>query len=719
MNVNPDPSGLELGRQVLARYAFFEQARRSSKHPEDALLPLVLPAIAGRSGDVFNAQVLGDHLKPLLGGALVQSLAESMVAPLVREGYLQRHASTDSGDVYSYTQKANEIPLEQKNREGEIALQELISGLKNYIRVTNPIKQFNESDSELSENLLTWLATKEALQALQFPDLEEDALGSSREILRISPVPKHLRYMFSGFVAWTSRERLGLFKKITILSELALVIDLVSEIRIPTFKQKSANLQIVLDCTPLMELLGMYGDRPQKALDDLMKLCRTKNIGLMTLSHIVDEVKEIAYNVSNDHPNRSVARSGSVEEAMQRYPEIINIVRRVNRAPDAAVRAAGIAIIPYSMTSDIRSKRFFPDNSIDEFARFLRYDPNKPLMARRDAWSLAYAVRKQNGTHTSNAYEARCIILTRSNLLVSRSAEYLKGDDFAFPPYATIPVMALRRFSTMFLVTFGGDESESVIRSDLISGCEDIVRASPLLVSKIRGVLTSLEKLTLEEIDAALHDPTIVAEFAISTGDDVALVNSNNGAALLDIIRNAAQKDAELRHDEAKAANEAIHAVEVAGNLAQIDVQAKEIRKLRRDVEESEIDRRALYGNIEEQRDLAASILARDVSRKAQVLWRMILGLVIAISLALAADMVFQYTGRETVVGVIGSIILALSVGYAFLLPFFPQLEPKRAQQLFIRRAMRSDSILNCDDDMFARVELKLGLRQSLDMLFC
>lgn len=349
MSARINQSGLEFGRQVLARYAFFEQARRSSNHPEDALLPLVLPTIAGKAGDVFSAQVLGDQLKPLFGQALVQSLAESMVGPLLREGYLKKEVSTDEGDVYSYTHKTNEIQLEKTKREGEAALGELILGLKDYIKATDPIKEYNESDRELSENLITWLATKEALDALDSPDPDRISSERSREILRISPVPKHLRYMFSGFVGWTARERRGLFDKVATLSELALVIDLVSEIRIPTYKQKTANLQIILDCAPLMELLGMYGDRPSKALSDLMKLCKSKNIGLMTLSHIVDEVKEIAYNVSNDHPHIGNARPNSVEEAIQRHADIINVVRRVNRAPDAAVRAAGITILPYSM----------------------------------------------------------------------------------------------------------------------------------------------------------------------------------------------------------------------------------------------------------------------------------------------------------------------------------------------------------------------------------
>ena len=143
MSARINQSGLEFGRQVLARYAFFEQARRSSNHPEDALLPLVLPTIAGKAGDVFSAQVLGDQLKPLFGHALVQSLAESMVRPLLREGYLKKEVSTDEGDVYSYTHKTNEIQLEKTKREGEAALGELILGRKDYIRATDPIKEYN------------------------------------------------------------------------------------------------------------------------------------------------------------------------------------------------------------------------------------------------------------------------------------------------------------------------------------------------------------------------------------------------------------------------------------------------------------------------------------------------------------------------------------------------------------------------------------------------
>lgn len=332
------------------------------------------------------------------------------------------------------------------------------------------------------------------------------------------------------------------------------------------------------------------------------------------------------------------------------------------------------------------------------------------MMAKRDAWSLAYAVRKQNGTHTSNAYEAKSIILTRSNLFISRASDFLRGDDFAYPPYATIPVMQLRRFSTMFLVTFGGDESESVIRSDLVSGCEDILRASPQLVNKIRSVLTSLEQLTHEEIDAALHDPTIVAEFAMSTGDDVALVSSDNGAALLEIIKNATQKDAELRYEEERKASAALHSVEIGDYAGRIDKQANRIDDLENGIAERDADKVALAASVLAQRDFTASVLARDITRRAQLFWKMILGLVIVISVLLGADVIWKYTGLNSTFGIVGAVVLAICLSYSFLLPFFPRLEPNRARIWFVQRALDAESVINEDADMLSRVRAKLGL---------
>jgi hypothetical protein len=91
-------------RQTLARYAFFEQARQSTTYSgvADALLPLVLPGISGKANTIFSADALSKELAPLFGTDLVINVAESMVEPLARAGYLKSVYSEADGSVYIY-----------------------------------------------------------------------------------------------------------------------------------------------------------------------------------------------------------------------------------------------------------------------------------------------------------------------------------------------------------------------------------------------------------------------------------------------------------------------------------------------------------------------------------------------------------------------------------------------------------------------------------------
>ena len=598
-------------RQTLAAYGFFENARREHKYTEDALVPFILPSIAGKAGEIFSAEQLAKELEPVFGPELVLHLAESLVETLTRGGYLKRGASGPKGSLYLYTDKTSEIPLSASVSRAEEDLGSITSALKSYLNQTTLLKPIDKTDDELANDFADWITTVDS------PSLPGTGALNRKGLSRASSTSQsgfdlshqQLELLFSSFVTWSARERLDLFEKIAVFAEIGLVIDLVSEIRVPTLRHKRVDLSIVIDSTVLLELLGLCGPLLQRSARRLMEMCKKYKIGAYTLTHLVDEVSEICYSVINN-PNGGYA--GSVSDAIRKFPGTVELVRQVYKSPDTCIKAIGITIVTYSNSSNSLSTKNFDANNIAQFCDYLGYDRTKPIMAKRDAWSLAYAVRRQGGIHTSNLYESKCIIITRSPVFAARSRLYLKSEGL-YPGFAVTPVMELRHFSTMFMLAFGTGATENVVRAELVASCDKIVRASPGLTQKIKSVLERINKFSEDQLESVLSNPTMMAEFTLATGNDPAVVTPQNGETLLEVIRSAAVKDERLKFQERENERDAEHHLQLKKSEAATLEAAKTAERAAAEAHLRASEAERLIVELEKQADLNASILAHNV----------------------------------------------------------------------------------------------------------
>jgi hypothetical protein len=268
-----------------------------------------------------------------------------------------------------------------------------------------------------------------------------------------------------------------------------------------------------------------------------------------------------------------------------------------------------------------------------------------PGLALRDAWSLAYAVRRQNGAHTSNLYESKCVILTRSPRFVTTARKFLR-EECGYPSYAVAPVMELRHFSTMFMLSYGVDATRPVIRSELVAECDRVLSISPDLPRRIRHVMSKWEGVPHDKIEAALEDPVLLSELAVATSNDPTVVTASNGAAIFEIFRSAGKKDAEIRHLEEERKLKEIH----QGELEQIRLDADEkqikIENLTVKVVEQSDRSSQLELLLESQSESNADVIAAQIIGRVDIYWRAVTVAVALICLSLMLDMVFHFTER-------------------------------------------------------------------------
>ena len=224
-------------RQALSRYAFFQQARQTSNCPEDALIPLILPALSGKAGEVFVSDELAKQLTPLFGSDLVSDIAASMVEPLARSGYLERVTTIEDGSIYNYSDKVNSIPISASLSSADRDLHDIMMALADFISVTKSLKPITDDPSVLRDKFVDWITTIEASTLLSNDESDNPPYNSKQIDTTVDDtitLPPYSTLVFSSFVRWLYRERYNVFEKVVNFTELGLIIDLVSEIRFPT-----------------------------------------------------------------------------------------------------------------------------------------------------------------------------------------------------------------------------------------------------------------------------------------------------------------------------------------------------------------------------------------------------------------------------------------------------------------------------------------------------
>jgi len=543
-------------RQTLASYAFFEEARRRGQPLQYALLPLILPFIAGKAGSHFSPDSLSREMQQLFGGGFNSYAAESLAPTLERTGYIKREADGASGAVFLYTDKVNDLTVESSALRGEEDVDEIIDVFRDFLDVTKPLVRFSKSNDEWRSLFVQW-ATSVDTNKVNLESWIDGLIASERrESLkltenkepeeRFADIDRHIVVLFASFVKFLSRERRDLFDRVCVLVEIGLIIDLISDLRAPMGgPPKNITLTVVLDGPVLLDAVGLSGEGRRLAASTLIKFCRDNSIKVITLQHCVAEAKEI---VSATLATESSWRGGDFADALRGDPRMEAQARKFASSTDQELKKRNIEILSASQIGSFNAKAAFDDSLEREFAAKLPYqDVNITQRRLRDAKSIAFVMRRRNGRLTSDLFVAGYALVTRSPVLANFASRFVKRKIDDYPDYAVAPAVELRHFSTLFMLAFGSGLGAPVSRGELLSSCERVLRTSPDMVRKVRDTMHQLELFSPEELEALMNDPVAIHEITAVTAGDPAVVGAENAAALALAIRNAAAKEAELR----------------------------------------------------------------------------------------------------------------------------------------------------------------------------
>lgn len=550
----------QYSRQTLASYALFDNARRNGRPPQHALVPLVLPFLAGKAGQQFKPDALAQSLQQIFGPNFTGYSAEALSKGLCDEGYLREESGGQEGAVFFFTEKVSELNVDESVSEAEGDIDTILVEFFDFLTATAPLIKLNYNLDEWKDLFIRWATTvdisdKDGLREWVDGFIANEKKGKvslegNMEVEeRFFGIDRHIVVLFASFAKWLYFNRSDLFAKLVTLAEIGFLIDLVSELREPVRgAPKTINLTVVLDGPVVLDALGLMGAGRQQAAKSMLELCSKNGIKVIVLQHSVEEAREIVRAVL---AKAAPARYGLVADTLRQDRLAERRATNFLSKPDQDVQSLGIQILNADINSSYVAKSHFDDATVKDLAGRLPYfDGFMGQRRLRDAKSVGFVMRRRSGHYTSDMYDARYLMLTRSVSLALGSRSYIAKNLAEVPTYAVPPVLEVRHFSTMFLLAFGTSDGEKISRGELLSSCEMVLKTSPRLLKKVRDTVEQLSLFTKEELDAVMMDPVALYEVTTVTGNDPEVVSIDTAEALARIMREAAAKDERIRHQK-------------------------------------------------------------------------------------------------------------------------------------------------------------------------
>lgn len=626
----------QYSRQTLASYALFDDARRQGRPPQQALIPLVLPFLAGKGGEQFRPEALATSLQQVFGKNFTSYSAEALAKGLKEEGYLREEAGASDGSVYFYTEHVNDLNLDDTANRAEEDIDIILVEFFDFLSATSPLVRLHYTSDEWRDLFIRWSTTvdvsdKDGLRQWvdKFISKEKrkglDLDGNMDVEERFFGIDKHVIVLFASFTKWLSVNRSDLFAKLATLAEIGFLVDLISDLREPVRgAPKKISLSVVLDGPVLLDALGLMGPGRFQAAAAMRALCKKHGIKVIVLQHSVEEAREIVRTVLS---KAAGLRYGLVADTLRTDRLAERRATNFVAKPDQETSKLGVSIVNADITASYAAKTHFDDDAVHDLASRLPYfDGYVGNRRMRDAKSVGFVMRRRTGTHTSDMFEARYVLLTRSASLAVGAQSYLAKTMPEIPSYAVPPVLEVRHFSTMFLLAFGTGDGEMVSRGELLSSCERMMRTSPQLIKKVRDTVEQLSLFTPEELDAILLDQVALYEVTTATGGDPEVVSPATAEALAKVMREAAAKDERIRHQKELRAAAATH----GGVIASLEEQRDQAKLV---VATTNL---ALQRNQSEAGE-NADVLLREWYGQARIIWSVVVVVTCTISVVAMA----------------------------------------------------------------------------------
>lgn len=517
--------------QALRVYATLEGMKANSEEDViDALLPFVMPVLGVMNEKVFDRPLFAKGLNALYGWNLTEAVAEVFEGRLRAKGFLVQPAE----GARILLVKAPPEALLPANTEYNDELVGIADAFQAFSRGLNDLLYRERKNDELLDMLVKFLVTLDLSGEPQTRggkvELPELLKGLAQDEVSLSADD---RYLCARFVE-ANQGNSEVLPKLARLAAVGMLAELVQDFATPSLVAAQTNLTVILDAPVALAAVGVAPKHTQQDVKLTLDALRKLGCSVMALEESCDEMTRILDAIlATERPNRH----GRIHSAMIRQEVDEGYVRVVARAPDKALKAAGIELKMMSLAGYPSLHTHFTHKDFESFHAAITWNSGQPPAVRHDAVVMALVTRLRENHRATDLFESRYVFATINTRFVALAHDFLVARGLLKARYAA-PVVKYSSLATAAWLKTGFGAAGDVPVAHLLAYCERVLSVKKEVVEKARELLRTYAPEKEEQFDLLLQDARSVTRMMdLTLGDEDALQHENISSVLEEMRR--------------------------------------------------------------------------------------------------------------------------------------------------------------------------------------
>ncbi len=667
-----------LTRRTLRVFAVLEDCRKGSRDVLEALLPFFQPLIVDFEDRVFDPNAFADLVANTYGWNFTSDIVEELIPRFLDKGWLTQIANDGQSKSYKVTvQNAEEVEYDERGNQLADALSEIADNFFLFLETISPISTYKKTKAEFCDVLVEWLVS---IDAYNESVLKKNAIQKNTEgkfnIYQILPDGTDLssddKYLCARFVKYLFETNSTYTEHLCGIAAAGLLTEVVRDFQKPVTQVDDSDLEIYLDSSVALELLGVSGALACSNVLAVVKNAKEIGCKVKVFQKSTEEMQKVLDAVLK---RPTPARIGRTADAIRKNEASEAYVREVARDPQLFLKKLGIGTVPRTLNQYPNEHDFFNSDmieaSISKMSWHLEVEPKV-----HDASAMAFIMRMRRGNKQQDIFNSKRIFVTRNGSLSQMARKFCIGEDLI--DRNTVPPIIHQRQLAMalWLRTGDGISSMSLPRHMMLAACEQVLSVNPTIIDKVKLEARSLTKEKAEQLDVLLTIDRSVQLLQDKTLGISSVITADNIEELSELMKREMSAEIKERADK---------------NVAKVKKNAgkriNEANKRRISAESREHELKSTLLRVEQEDLLAINALLNDANNRSKK-ERIIIYILIAISIFIAA---IAGSLQEFLTGLIRWPVLIFSAVFIFLMSAIQIFGNNTSlKKLFAKRAKQS-----------------------------
>lgn len=487
----------------------------------DAICELFRPMLETWRGKPITASLLSKGIKAKYGWNVTDSVAQTFLTRLERNGDLSRQGDTHAGPLIS-TPKEFDVTLSDTDMYG--LFEGVIDLFEQFPLVCDGLIYRELGREKLSELLVRYLILLDAYSEDEIAAQLREQKAKNGEILVDVLVAEDRKltgeevYICARFVTWVSENKSELLPALSAIVSAGLLAELVEDFRKPDTVLTASSTTIFLDAPLALSLLGASGKAAQAEAKAIQQSLSSIGCKVMVLSKSCAEAERVLEAFLKTRPEQ---RFGLTQRAVISKEVGIDYIRVLQSDIETALAKYEVETRHIDLMQLPNQKQYFDEARVDDMVAKLSW---QHWDAREhDAYAIAIVMRLRQGRHSTDPLKNMYLFATSNSILVGKARRYCVSEDLTRSSQYG-PAIDLRDLATIAWLRTGFGESDKLPVAHLLSQCEKVLRVRKDVIEAAKEQVLKYSPEKNEQFELLLQDNRAITHLT-----DTALLSPSEG----------------------------------------------------------------------------------------------------------------------------------------------------------------------------------------------